>query len=292
MRIPFSLILASSLLIGLPSVQAEMVWSKKPSSGKMGGMQHGGMSGQATNKGKKSGGAMNHRRGKTFYLSDSVGASIVMLKPNLEEKEITLKGKNGKLNVPSTGVDNYHALVATRVEDQLHESAIRYVYMRGKPSKVSPTKLVESDKFPLEIIPEPYVRGHRRYLSNDSIKLRVDFKGEPLANAWVGLSTSNGSKLEANTDSEGRVSFIFPDDFKNVRPGRSKNPAGEFILRTGISTEGMLYRTNLAAPYSTDPSHWESMNAGLFLMIGGIITGLLIMRREKPKKIVKKRKAA
>lgn len=283
MRRQFTVLLAGLLSFGLSSAQAELVWSKKPSKGQHAGMQGGQQHG---------GGHMSQRRGNVLYLSDHAGAQAVMITPHLEEKELSFKGKQGKLDIPSSGFDNYHALVAVRQDEKLHESALRYVYMRGKTSGVSPSELVESDKLPLEIVPAPYVRAHRRFLSNKVIDLRVDFQGKPLANTWVGLSTSNGSQLEARTDGEGRVQFIFPDDFPDVKVGRSNNPAAEFTLRTGVSHEGILYRTTLSGPYSVNPSHWQSVNAGLFLLMAGFVTGIVVMRNKKPALAVKNKGAA
>ena len=260
------------LLLNFSVVHSELRWSAKEKA-----MDHGAMSGGGQHQGGGHGGH-NMRRGKTVYLQDAEGATLNMITPTLETKELVLEEK-GLLKIPSTGNDNYHGLVAVREDGTLHESSLRYVYMRGKPSGHSPSELMANNKLPLEIVPDPLIRGHRRYMSNYEHDFIVRFKGAPLSNIWVGLSSSNGSSLEATTDAEGRVSFVLPDDFKRVVAGRRNNPPGEFIVRTGHTSDGTLYRTNFTYAYYADPSHWQSTNVGLFMLFAGFITGIVLMRK-------------
>ena len=75
------------------------------------------------------------------------------------------------------------------------------------------------------------------------------------------------------------MQFILPDDFSNVRTGRQNNRPAEFIVRTGLTHQGMLYRTNFTAPYSVNPSHWKSTNVGLFMLVAGFVAGIVVMRK-------------
>jgi len=75
------------------------------------------------------------------------------------------------------------------------------------------------------------------------------------------------------------VSFILPDDFKEVKPGRRANKAQEFILRTVHITDNITYKTNFSAPYSVNPSHWQSNSGGILALSIGFISGIVIMRR-------------
>jgi hypothetical protein len=264
------------LLLNMDSAQSELRWSAKPAS-----MNHAAMPMSGAGRQQQPGGGHNHnpRRGTSVYLQDAKGASLHMLTPTLELKELTVEDDQGQLKVPSTGMDNYHGLVAMRIEEGLHESALRYVYMRGKPSGRSPAELMANEKLLLEIVPDPLIRGHWRYMSNDEHAFIVRFNGKPLKDVWVGLATSNGSTLEATSDASGRVSFVLPDDFKRVVAGRRNNPPGEFIVRAGYSNDGTLYRTNFTHAYSTDPSHWQSTNVGVFMLIAGFVTGIVLMRK-------------
>ncbi len=273
---------------------AELRWSPKAAS-----MNHGGMRVQLQLQGKghtelQPGGHGGHnpRRGKTLYLQDNAGASLWMITPTLESRPLELDDEHGKLKVPSTGMVSYHALVATRQEEGLHESSLRYVYLRGKPTGRSPAEMMANNKLPLEIVPDPMAREHGRFHSQNEQEFIVRFKGKPLGDAWVGLISSNGSELEAITDAEGRVSFTLPDDFTNVRTGRSNNKPADFMLRTGYVDDGVLYRTNFSAPYSVNPSHWKSDTVGLFMLLFGFVSGIVVIRRAKPETSEKKKGGA
>ena len=277
-------LMAMGVFLAAGTAYAELRWSPKASS-----MNHGGHKVQLQLQGKgqvelQPGGHGGHspRRGKTVYLQDNAGAKLWMITPTLENRTLELDDEHGKLKVPSTGMVSYHALVATRQEDNLHESSLRYVYLRGKPTGRSPAELMANNKLPLEIVPDPMAREHGRFYSQEEKSFIVRFNGKPVSDAWVGLVSSNGSTLEASTDAEGRVSFVLPDDFKNVRAGRSKNKPADFLLRTGYVDEGVLYRTNFSAPYSVNPSHWKFSSVGLFMLVFGFVSGIVVMRRSKP----------
>jgi hypothetical protein len=276
------------LLLMSGITQAELRWSTKAAS-----MAHGA---QSAVQGKPAGmmqhkpqgsGANDHSRSreKILFLQDSAGARLWMIEPTLTSRPLELADNSGKLIVPSTGNDNYHALVATRQEERLHESALRYEYLRGKPSGHSPAELMANNKLPLEIVPDPMAREHGRFYSQNEHAFIVRFKGNPVSGAWVGLSSSNKTEMEATSDSEGRVVFTLPDDFQNVRTGRNNNRPAEFMIRTGYVAEDsegkMLYRTNFTAPYSVNPSHWQSNSVGLFMLLSGFAVGLVVMRRGK-----------
>lgn len=276
------------------TAHAELRWSPKASS-----MNHGWMPVQLQLKGtgqvklQTSGhGGHNPRRGKTVYLQDSTGAKLWMITPTLETRTLELEDERGKLKVPSTGMDNYHALVASREEGGLHESSLRYVSLRGKPSGRSPAEMMANNKLPLEIVPDPMAREHGRFLSQKENDFIIRFKGKPVSDVWVGLSTSNGSELEATSDAEGRVSFTLPDDFKNIQSGRRKNKPAELTLRTGYVDGEMLYRTNFTTPYSVNPSHWKSNSVGLFMLVFGFVSGIVVMRRSKSATTDKKKGGA
>jgi len=53
--------------------------------------------------------------------------------------------------------------------------------------------------------------------------------------------------------------------------------------------EERLYRTNFTAPYSVNPSHWKSNTVGLFMLIFGFVSGIVVMRRAKPATTDKKK---
>lgn len=245
---------AVGLLMMSSASQAEMRWSTKAAS-----MAHGT---QGAMKMPQAGGHNNMRRDKTLFLQDSTDAKLWMITPTIEERSLKLEDNSGKLKVPSTGMGSYHALVASRQEDTLHESALRYEYLRGKPTGRSPAELMANNKLPLEIVPDPMAREHWRFYSQNEHEFIVRFNGQPVQGAWVGLKTSNRSELESTTDANGRVSFILPDDLKMFAPGV------EIIVLPNIRfAPVMLLRKMVARCFiaPTSPLHIRSI-----LLIGNL----------------------
>jgi len=247
---------------------AELLWNPKPAVKQQSGQhdQHAGH-------------GQSGSREKAFYLQDQNNVTVNYIDPSLKVLPLSSADKSSKFILPDSGMDNYHALVAERKGEALHESSLRYVYMRGKPSGYSPDDLISNHKLPLEVVPQPMIREHWRFYSNNKHSFQILFNEKPLIDTWVILQTTNGSKFDAKTDVQGKVSFILPDDFKEVKPGRRANKAQEFILRTVHITDNITYKTNFSAPYSVNPSHWQSNSGGILALSIGFISGIVIMRR-------------
>ncbi|MCW8931248.1 MAG: DUF4198 domain-containing protein [Gammaproteobacteria bacterium] len=257
---------------------AELLWNPKPvkeaeSKIKSSNTGHEGHAGHQQNRSKE----------KAFYLEDNQNSTARYITPGLEVIPLTAEEKGNKYILPKTGMDNYHALVAERKTESTHESALRYPYMRGKPSGHSPDKLVSDSKLPLEIVPEPMIREHWRFYSSNKHDYKVLFEEKPLKDTWVILQTSNGSKMDAKTDGDGKVNFTLPEDFQDIKPGRRANKPAEFILRTVHISDGITYKTNFSAPYSVNPSHWNSNLGGILSLSVGFLSGIVIMRRHNNK---------
>ena len=234
-----------------------------------------GSSSTAERKGGNQGSRGSHRRFKTLTLKDSADAQLSMWRSDLQRVE--LKTDNDELVVRPTGVDNYHAIVAQRTQDGLHESAIRYVYLNGKPAGRSPAELLDIDKLPLEIVPAPLTREHQRYLSAGIANYQIRYHGQPLPGASVALETSNGTQAEFMTDARGRIALRLPEDFARIEAGRRGNPPADFILRTSHANNGTEYRTTLSAHYYVNPHHWQSNSGGVIAAISGFAVGLGIL---------------
>lgn len=235
--------------------------------------------------GKGHGGGHNRNAAKAFVLIEGERASLALINPKLNET--ALSAEHNRVTIKATGMDNYHALVALRSQDHLHESAIRYHYMHGKPSGESPSQLMAYEKSVLEIEPAPYAREHWRYLSNTDAKFLLRFKGEPLAAADVRLTTANGTTSQFRSDAQGMVVIPLPEDFPTVRAGRMGNRASEFILSAEHLDGTQAFTTTLSADYHVNPEHWQSTELGLAVVGGGMLFGGLITwrtRRRKEKK--------
>lgn len=213
-----------------------------------------------------------HPRAKALLLKDGEGARVRLILPSLTEK--TLEIEDRPLVLRGTGMDNYHALVASRSTGPLHETAIRYVYLHGKPSGHSPSALTAAHKARLEIRPDPLPREHWRYQANHPAAWQLLFDGRPLAEAEVMLATSQGSRLALNTDARGRLRTALPDDFAETKPGRRGNRPAEFVLEARHQAGEETFITRLSAAYSVDDGHWKPTSAGAAVLGGGLLLGL------------------
>lgn len=248
--------LVIGLLLLTGTVQAALVWQPAP---------------------KKPGKPPSRMAPKPFVLNQDV-ESAMLWKPDLQVKPI--KPMRGQFPVRMTGMDNYHALVAEyRPDENTLESAVRYLYLRGKPSGNSPSRVTAAVKTPFDIMPAPLPREHRRYQANHDAVFVLRFDGKPLANTPITLATANGSNLSLVSDRVGAVRFTLPDDFVETKPGRRNNRPAEFVLSSEIKRNGRIYRTSLSAPYHVDPAHWQSFGLGMMVLGVGFVSGLVVNRR-------------
>lgn len=178
--------------------------------------------------GKPGPGMHDRSAAKAFLLIDGEGADASLIDPRRSLKPLPLN--QGAVAVHSTGMDNYHALVARRDNLDGETIAVRYVYMHGKPSGESPAALMAFEKGRLEIEPAPYAREHWHYQAGSHMDFLVRFEGRPLPGAQLWLITSNGTGMELMADDEGRVRAVLPDDFAETRPGRRDNRPAEMVL--------------------------------------------------------------
>lgn len=211
------------------------------------------------------------------FLQNGINAEAEIWLPTLEQQPLNVS-KTGVVKVKGTGFDNYHLLYARRQLNGLDEMALRYQYLRGKPSGKSPALLVGHPKGVLDITPSPLTREHRRYQSGDTAKFTLSFKNEPLKLQPVILSTSNGTEIELQTDNKGQLTVSLPEDFSNIRKGRRKNRPAEFTLRSSLLENGTKYQTTLNSDYHVNPSHWQSQTGGGITIFFGFISGLIVLR--------------
>ncbi len=244
------------------TAQAAMLWSPAPV--------------------EKGHGGHDRSAGKSYLLEDGEGADIHLISPKLQSKEIS--ATSGRVSVKAMGMDNYHALVAIRNIDHRHESAMRYVYMFGKPSKASPSDLMRHEKAALEIEPAPYAREHWRYHSGTDAQFIVRFKGEALADTDVIMTTSNGSSTTFTSDIEGRLTVPLPEDFSEIKQGRRANHASDFVLITEYRDGADSFISSLTSEYHVNPKHWQSTSLGIAVIGGGLLLGGLITWRSRRRK--------
>lgn len=236
------------------------------------------------------GGHAAHGRpaGRGMMLSEGEGAKAYFWLPTLERSELSLK--DSVAAIKPSGVDNYHLLYAVRETSELHETALRYHYMNGRPSNRSPSDLVQADKAPLEIVPNPLPREHARYTSERPAAFLVRYQGKPLADQPIVLESSNGTRWFTKTDNKGNIVFHQPSDFQHIGKGRDNNPPADFVVHTRHVDGGREYRTSLSAPYYVNPRHWQSFEGGLWATLAGFIAGLGILQVASRRSVAQNKK--
>ncbi len=226
------------------------------------------------------------RKAKQFQInnfSPAANTEAYYLMPTLEKRELTIQ--DGLISLPRTGMENYHALVINQRQNQIINSSIRYIYSRGRPSKVSPTKITRLQKSDLEIAPVLLPKEHNHYKGSESYKFELRFKEKALAYHSVVLTTSNGTKKTFESDEGGRFCITMPNDFTDVKMKRRANKPAEFILAVTYEHEGITYNSTLAMPYHVNPlDYWQTQTFAVILVLLGIAIGIFMLRNIHKKK--------
>lgn len=213
-------------------------------------------------------------------MNTETNAHAYLILPDLSDQNLSFKLNTVMLPKPSMG--GYYAMVAEGNTTNGVYSAIRYLSLQGRPAKVSPTKLTALPKTDLEIIPDPLHREHDRYTASKSYRFLLHFQGKPLIHTAVTLETHDTPAQTYTTDQTGAFSITLPNDFKNVKVGRSENKPSEFLLSTQHRDGEHLYKSTLTMPYSLNPNdYWQSQTYGAGAIFIGFLGGLLMYRRTK-----------
>ena len=231
-------------------------------------------------------GGMQHDRmaAKQVVLHDGDGANVRFMHADLKVQDMVLD--NGKLSFKPTGKNNYHVLIASRNHDHVHETAIRYLFLHGKPTGHSPSELTSINKAALEIVPSPLPREHWHYQANQQAHFQILFQGKPLVEHVVSIHTNHGTTMQATSDAQGMIQVTVPDDFTAIKPGRMHNPAAEWQFTAQHIQNGQQYRTTLTAPYYVDVNHWQSLSWGMTTAGGGMLIGMIMLvHRQRRKKV-------
>lgn len=223
-----------------------------------------------------------HAKGESsmFALMNLEGnASAHLILPDLSEKPLPFNADT--VTIPKPPIGGYYAMVSEINETNSTCSAIRYLSLHGRPSKVSPTQLTALSKTALEIIPNPLHREHDRYTASKSYRFLVRFHDKPLPRASVLLETHNDTVQHYTTDDAGAFTITLPNDFKEVKAGRSENRPSEFLLSVWHKN-GKEYASTLSMPYYVNPNDfWQSQSLGAVAIFIGFLGGVVLYRRTK-----------
>ncbi|MGA9045828.1 hypothetical protein [Sulfuricurvum sp.] len=216
-----------------------------------------------------------------FALMNNEGnTSATLILPNLSEKSLPLK--NNTVILPKPPMGGYYAMVAEATTATRVQSAVRYLSLHGRPAKVSPTSLTALSKTTLEIVPDPLHREHDRYTASKSYRFILNFQGKPLKNATVTLETHKTPVQNYMSDETGAFTITLPNDFTDVRVGRSENKPSEFLLCVHHNKDFTEYTSTFSMPYYVNPNDfWQSQSWGTGAIFIGFLGGLLLYRRHK-----------
>lgn len=233
-------------------------------------------------------GGHSFRKAKKFevnHFNPNATTEAYYLLPKLEKKALTVE--NGLVSLPKTGIDNYHALVIVQKDENSIHSSVRYIYSRGRPSKISPTKITAFEKSALEIEPILLPREHDEYKGSNNYNFKVRFNGKSLAHQSVEFLTSHGSKGSLKTDKSGKFTLTLPNDFTNVVMSKRRHKAAEFILKASYEDKasGLKHTTTFTMPYYVNPTdYWKDEPLGAIVLFLGLILGLYLFRSINKKK--------
>jgi len=222
-----------------------------------------------------------HGKGESamFALMNSDGnTSAHLVLPNLTSQPLSFKLNTVMLPKPPMG--GYYAMIAEEKSTDRVYSAIRYLSLQGRPSKISPTKLTGLNKSVLEIVPDPLHREHDRYTASKSYRFLIRFHDQALADTTVSFETHNTPAQTLMSDENGKFTITLPNDFKNVQIGRSENKPSEFLLSVNHKEAETLFVTTLTMPYSLNPNDfWQSQPYGAGAVFLGFLGGIFLYRR-------------
>lgn len=206
-------------------------------------------------------------------LSKNMVSELSFTTPDLKSKKGSLD--SDKFYLPKSFWGGYHLLRADIKRGKEFFTATRYIYKHGKPSKISPEKLITLNNKNLEILPHPLPREHDRYTENKEYRFQVFFQGEKLESFQGRVITSNGSE-EIFQGKNGEFKISVPQDARGIQGRKDRRRSSNFTL----SLSHKNYHSSLSAPYYINPSdYYQKRDFGTFMIIVGFIIGLVVMWR-------------
>lgn len=180
---------------------------------------------------------------------------------------------------------NYYWVIARQATGaQVMVASTPYYF--GEPGP-APTRLLLEQKHELEIIPQPLPREHGAWRESEKWQFLLRFNGQPLAKKEVRMETEFGTKTAFISDEQGRVSVLFPRDFKPVEKkpeqgGHSHGPRrAKFVLAADHEDGGIHYLTAFNYTYSADVDRNRDLLAGVGFGVFGMLLAAPLLRRKK-----------
>jgi len=225
----------------------------------------------------------SHSGSSLFYSKITSPTNIRYFLPDLSFQQLQ------NMQQPKIGFEGYYALLIEQHQDKLVESEIQYVYKNGRPFSSEPSALFSLEKTKLEIEPTPHPAEHNVYNAGKTWHFKVRFNGKPLANSLIILETENKTKIQYTSDNNGLIAVTFPDDFSYIKPGLRANRPASYRLTANLDQDGKTYVSSLVSQYYVSPSHWQTLEGGIWVSVSGLIFGILLSLKLSSKPLKQKK---
>jgi hypothetical protein len=198
---------------------------------------------------------------------------------------IPVRPEGTRIEAVTPKIGNYH-WVSAREENGGTVTVASTTYAFGNPGE-APTRMLLQQKSELEIIPQPLPREHGAWRESEKWDFLLRFNGQPLANKTVKMETEFGTKTAFVSDDKGRVTVLFPRDFK---PAEKKPAAGghdhgprraKFVLAAEHDDGGRHYLTAFNYTYSADAERDRNLLAGVGFGLFGMLLAAPLLRRKQ-----------
>lgn len=203
--------------------------------------------------------------------------------PDAKHRQVAVTPEGAKVAPVSPKNGNYY-WVSAREEQDGHVSVASTAVYFSNPG-AAPTQLLLERRNELEIIPQPLPREHGSYRESEKWSFLLRFNGQPLANHEVRMETEMGSKSVFHSDAEGRVTVLFPFDFKFEEAAQGDGHQGprraRFVLAAELENGGRHYLTAFNYSYSPDAARGKSLWAGAGFLVLGMAFAAPLWRRRK-----------
>lgn len=149
----------------------------------------------------------------------------------------------------------------------------------------APTRLLDTPKHELEIVPQPHPREHSSYRESEKWEFAVRFDGRPLANAAVKMETEFGTRTVFHSNADGIATVLFPRDIKPAPPPpeggqHTRGPRrARFVLAAETENGGKKYLTAYNDTYALDPDRTRSLGWGAAFGLIGMAAAAPLLRR-------------
>lgn len=214
-----------------------------------------------------------------------VAATLDVFAPNAAvaeaRRQLPVDPEGTRVNM-LPGIGNFYWVSARAEQDGKVTVASTLTYF-SEPGP-APTRLLETPKHELEIVPQPHPREHSGYRESEKWKFVLRFKGQPLANKPVKMETDAGTRTGFVSDANGVVTVLFPRDIKPAEPTQgaqhSMGPRrSRFVLAAETESEGKTYLTAYNDAYSADPDRTRSLGWGAAFGLIGMAAATPLLRR-------------